>query len=114
MRSSQTLSVALWLMTMTTTTMKTMMNRSQRHVKFQRWLKPCRERYNYRQQNKTHAASLLFLYIFNSLILDFQPNFASSFALQERNLQNLFSEVYAENDQLLSQLGTAKNMKTRV
>ncbi|TKS91521.1 Envoplakin 210 kDa cornified envelope precursor protein p210 [Collichthys lucidus] len=32
---------------------------------------------------------------------------------KERNLQNLFSEVYAENDQLLSQLGTAKNMKTR-
>lgn len=34
--------------------------------------------------------------------------------LQEKDLLNLYSEVSAENNQLLSQLGTAKNIKARV
>lgn len=34
--------------------------------------------------------------------------------MQEKDLRNLYSEVSAENDQLLSQLEIAKDIKARV
>lgn len=48
------------------------------------------------------------------LILRKRPTtMAQAVQRKERNLQNLYSEVYAENNQLLSQLGTTKNMMAR-
>uniref|UniRef100_A0A3Q3IKI1 Uncharacterized protein n=1 Tax=Monopterus albus TaxID=43700 RepID=A0A3Q3IKI1_MONAL len=50
------------------------------------------------------------LYCFSN-ILNFSSSILLLFLLQEKDLLNLFSEVSAKNSQLLSQLGTAKNIR---
>uniref|UniRef100_A0A3Q3Q455 Uncharacterized protein n=1 Tax=Monopterus albus TaxID=43700 RepID=A0A3Q3Q455_MONAL len=52
------------------------------------------------------------LYCFSN-ILNFSSSILLLFLLQEKDLLNLFSEVSAKNSQLLSQLGTAKNIRAR-
>lgn len=65
------------------------------------------------RQVRRHTAALILILVVRDLSVALNP-LRLLFGLQEKDLLNRFSVVSAENDQLLSQLGTARSIMARV